>query len=89
MIDVTHDRDDGRFKTQLNRKGKLARSERGDYAGKNAGTWMVNGVGPKGQLTLQFDKKGLAPVQVDLLIEEEKIYMNGERYFVMNNKECK
>lgn len=80
---------DGTFRTQLNRKGKLARSERGDYSGKNRGTWTAEGIGAEGKLTLSFSKKNLEPVQVDLFIEENKIYMNGERYFLMDNKDCK
>ncbi len=80
---------DGTFRTQLNRKGRLARSERGDYSGKNNGNWTAQGIGSKGQLTLSFAKKNLDPVQVDLFIEENKIYMNGECYFIMDNLDCK
>jgi len=80
---------DGTFRTKLNRKGKLARSERGDYSGKNSGNWTADGVGPKGQLTLSFAKKNLDPINVELFIEENKVYMNGERYFMMDNQECK
>ena len=81
--------DDGTFRTQLNRKGKLARSERGDYSGKNSGNWTVEGIGAEGHLTLSFSKKNLEPVEVNLFIEENKIYMNGERYFLMDNQDCK
>lgn len=80
---------DGTFRTQLNRKGKLAQSEKGDYSGKNSGEWKAEGIGAKGQLILNFSKKGMEPIQVDLLIEENKIYMNGERYFIMDNQDCK
>jgi len=78
---------DGTFKSNLKRGG-LARDTKGKYTGKNKGTWTANGVGAQGELLLTF--KGEAnPIPVPLEINEERIYLNGERYFAMEDDKCK
>jgi hypothetical protein len=75
--------EDGTFKSDVERKG-LIDEERGEYWGKNKGTWKVEGKGQEAKLILSFHKHD--PLQLDLLIEEDKIYLNEQRYFVMYDR---
>jgi len=77
---------DGSFKSKLKRKGVFADQSQ-DYLGNKKGTWKVGDPGPTTTLSLSFKK--LAPIQIELLIEEEKIYVNGNRFFFMHDDQCK
>ncbi|MBL0744408.1 hypothetical protein [Chryseolinea lacunae] len=57
------------------------------YKGKKAGTWSVTGKGENTTLVLTFE--GLPPVKVALTIRDEKVFANGQRYFVGENDDCK
>lgn len=75
---------DGTFKAVFKKSGLF--KDQG-LKGKKKGTWSVNGIGPTTKLVLTIDKMG--PVETKLEIRDEKIFANGERYFISNSEECK
>jgi len=75
---------DGTFRANLKKSGLF--KEQG-LKGKKKGTWSVNGIGPTTKLVLTVDKTG--PIETMLEIRDEKIFANGERYFVSAAVECK
>lgn len=77
---------DGSFKSKLKRKGVFADQSQ-DYTGNKKGTWEVGEPGPATTLTLNFNK--LSSIDIELLIEEEKIFVNGTRFFFMQDDFCK
>jgi hypothetical protein len=77
----------GRFTGKATKKGIL-RNQNPEYKGKLSGTWTVEGIGERGQITLTFDK-GLPPIKTELTIKEEKIFAGSERYFVGQSDSCK
>lgn len=77
---------DGTFKSKIMSKGML-KVESSDYKGSKNGTWVADGIGEKGSITFTFTKK--PPVTADLEIRDDKIFMNGGRVFVLENKNCK
>ncbi len=79
---------DGSFTANIDKKGWL-KNENPQYNGRSSGQWTVDGVGEQTVLHLTFKKKGLPPFDVTLNIKDEKIYANGERYFVGESKKCK
>jgi hypothetical protein len=74
---------DSTFKSRIERRG-LIDEEKGEYWGKNKGTWKVEGKGQEAKLILSFKKH--EPLQIDLLIEEDKVYLNEQRYYVMYDR---
>lgn len=78
---------DGKFSAKVTKKGIL-KNQRPEYKGKLTGTWSAEGIGENGRLKLTFDK-GLPPVETVLLIKDEQIYADTERYFVSNSDQCK
>lgn len=78
---------DGKFSAKVTKKGIL-KNQRPEYKGKLTGTWSAEGIGENGRLKLTFDK-GLPPVETVLLIKDEQIYADTERYFVGNSDQCK
>jgi hypothetical protein len=77
---------DGTFKSKLKRKGVFAGTA-SEYMGNKKGTWRAGEVGSNSTLTLEF--KNLPPVTLDIYIEEEKIFVNGTRFFFMQDDICK
>jgi len=77
---------DGTFKSKLTRTG-VVKGEIGKYKGKHKGTWQTSSFGKTGTLTLSFDK--LPPVEVDLLIEDDHIFLNGKRHVALAASMCK
>lgn len=75
---------DGTFKANLKKSGLF--KENG-LKGKKTGTWTVNGIGPTTKLVLTVDKMGT--IETTLEIRDEKVFANGERYFVSAAVECK
>ena len=75
----------GTFKSNY-KKGSLYNST-GKYWGKLTGNWLVNGVGNKSVLMLQFDNA--AEAKIPLSIDEDKVYLRGERFFLMQYLDCK
>jgi hypothetical protein len=79
---------DGTFTSSVKKKGFL-KKENPKYNGNNAGQWTVEGVGEQTKLRLTFKKKDVPPLEVTLTIKEEKIFANGERYFIAQSTKCK
>ncbi len=77
--------EDGSFMSKLKRTG-VVKGDIGKYKGKHKGTWATNSFGATGTLTLKFDK--LPPVEVDLLIKDEQIFMNGTRHVALAASMC-
>jgi hypothetical protein len=79
---------DGTFTSSIKKKGWL-KKENPQYNGKNSGQWTTEGVGEQTRLHLTFKKKDVPPLKVMLTIKDEKIYANGERYFIAQSTKCK
>ena len=77
---------DGTFKSKIKTKG-LLKDENSAYKGKKKGTWMAEGIGEKGILHLYFTKND--DVVLDMEIKDDKIFVNGGRFFALKNTECK
>ncbi len=77
---------DGSFTAKLIRKG-LFKDEAKDYQGNQKGSYELSGIGPKGKLTLTIKKK--EPIEIDLEIKEEILYLNGNRFNIAFNQKCK
>lgn len=78
--------EDGTFLSKLKRTG-VVKGDIGSYKGKHKGTWTTSSFGQTGMLTLNFDK--LPPVEVDLLIEDDNIFLNGKRHVALAAAMCK
>jgi hypothetical protein len=76
---------DGTFKSKIQQKG-LGDIPK-EYKGSKSGTYQVQGKGSTGELILHFQKG--EPISVKAEIREDKIYLNGNRFYAMENKECK
>ena len=77
---------DGTFETYIKQKGFLKEKNR-KYLGTNKGTWTIIGSGPSAKLILSFSKLG--NLEAILEMQEERVSINGERYFISNNVNCK
>jgi hypothetical protein len=77
---------DGTFRSKIVKKG-LLKDEAKEFQGKKKGTWDTSSMGPKGILTLNVDKIG--EVSLELGIDNDRIFLNDKRYFVMYTDECK
>ena len=79
---------DGTFKTKIKSGGLTkVKGDKNKYKGTNKGKWTAEGIGPKGKLILNFDNK--PPLTIDLEIRDEKVYLNGFRYFALYYSGCK
>lgn len=79
---------DGTFTSSVKKKGFL-KKENPKYNGNNAGQWTTEGIGEQTRLRLTFKKKDVPPLEVVLTIKDEKIFANGERYFIAQSTKCK
>ncbi|HPM31090.1 MAG TPA: hypothetical protein PLJ60_12225 [Chryseolinea sp.] len=80
---------DGSFTANITKKGWM-KDQHPEYNGRLSGQWTVDGVGEQTTLHLTFTKKkGLEPLDFVLNIEDEKIFVNGERYFTGASTKCK
>lgn len=77
---------DGTFTTKLKRGG-LLKDQVQNYKGTKKGTWETSSVGQTGVLTLNYEK--LSPLEVSLKIDDDRIYLNDKRHFVMKATICK
>lgn len=77
---------DGTFTAKVSKKG-IFKEQNPQYKNKLKGTWSAEGVGENGTLRLTFEN--LPPITATMLIADEKIYSNGERYFVGNSEKCR
>ncbi len=79
---------DGSFTASIKKKG-FFKDQNPAYKGTMSGQWTAKGDGEKATVQFIFTNKSLAPIEVELTIQEEKIIVNGERYFVGNSDKCK
>lgn len=79
---------DGSFTANLKKKG-FFKEQNPAYKGNLSGQWTAKGDGEKATLQFIFTNKSLSPIEVPLIINDEKITSNGERYFVGNSDKCK
>lgn len=77
---------DGSFRTKLKRSGDL-KAQASQFQGKKKGTWETSSIGETGILVLNFKKEG--KVEIPLQIDDDRIFLNGRRHFVMFTDECK
>jgi hypothetical protein len=77
---------DGTFKADINKKGIL-KEYNSQYKGRQSGTWTAEGIGERGFLKLNFKK--LPAAEIQMYINDEKIYANDERYFAGASDKCK
>lgn len=79
---------DGTFSANIKKTGFM-KDQNPEYRGRTSGTWTVSGTGPSTTIQFVFSKKDLPIFEAPLLIEDEKILSNGERYFVGKSDTCK
>ncbi|HEV8512703.1 MAG TPA: hypothetical protein VGQ59_05485 [Cyclobacteriaceae bacterium] len=79
---------DGTFTSDVDKTGWL-KKQNAIYNGRNSGQWTVEGIGVQTKLHLTFKKKKVPPLEVTLTIKDEKIYAEGERYFIAQSTKCK
>jgi hypothetical protein len=77
---------DGTFRSKIRSSGAL-KVQRKDYAGNKKGTWVAEGVGEKGKVHLKFTKD--PELVIDMEIKDDKIFVNGSRFFALQNENCK
>jgi len=78
---------DGTFSAKINKKGMLKSKDNPDYNGKLTGTWKAEGIGEQG--TVHLTSKKLPSISFDVNIKNDKVFVNGERYFVAESEKCK
>jgi hypothetical protein len=78
---------DGTFQSDIKKSGIL-KNLNPEYRGKLTGKWIVTGVGEEARIQFTFDKKNLSPFEAQLKIKDEKVYSDGERYFVGESDKC-
>jgi hypothetical protein len=79
---------DGSFTASVKKKG-FFKQQNPSYKGTMEGQWIAKGDGEKATLQFIFSNKSLSPIEVALIIQDEKIISNGERYFVGKSDKCK
>jgi len=79
---------DGTFSANLKKSGFM-KNQNPEYRGRTSGNWTVSGTGPATTIQFTFSKKDLPILEAPLLIEDEKVLSNGERYFVGQSDKCK
>lgn len=79
---------DGSFRSKIKAKGML-KVDNPKYKGNKKGTWTAEGVGEKGKLLLNFSKQDDEDVVLDMEINDDKIFVNGGRFFALKNDDCK
>jgi hypothetical protein len=77
---------DGSFKSQIKVKGFASIDKK--IKGDKSGTWEAIGTGPSGKLILHF-KNLDAPLEIPTLLQDDQLFINEIRYFVMQNNSCK
>lgn len=79
---------DGTFQASIKKSGIL-KNQNKEYRGRQTGTWKVTGTGESTTIQFTFDKKKLSKLEAPLLIRDEKVFSNEERYFVGKSDKCK
>lgn len=78
---------DGTFQSDIKKSGIL-KNLNPEYRGKLSGKWIVEGTGEDAAIQFTFNKKDLAPFAAPLKMKDEKVYSDGERYFVGKSDKC-
>ena len=78
---------DGTFQSDIKKSGIL-KNHNPEYKGKLKGKWIVTGTGEEARIQFTFEKKNLEPFEAQLKIKDEKVYSDGERYFVGESDKC-
>jgi hypothetical protein len=78
---------DGTFKSDIKRAG-FVKADKNMYWGKNKGTWSINGKGESAELILNF-KKNIPILTIPVRIDEDKIFLFDQRFFVMDLERVK
>ena len=79
--------EDGSFQANISKKG-IMKDSNPDYKGTMKGQWTVEGQDSKAVLSFNFEKKGLAPMRVNLEFINEELYANGERHYASQSEKC-
>jgi hypothetical protein len=79
---------DGTFQASIKKSGIL-KNQNEEYRGRQTGKWNVTGTGETATIQFTFDKKKLPMLEAPLVIREEKVFSNEERYFVGQSDKCK
>jgi hypothetical protein len=79
---------DGTFTANIKKSG-FFKEENPAYKGKLSGTWSVSGIGEETTIQFSFKKNSLSRLETKLTIKDEKVFSNGERYFVGQSDKCK
>lgn len=77
---------DGTFRSKIKSKGRLV-TEKSPYKGNRKGTWSAEGIGEKGKLMIATSKN--EAVVLEMEIKDDKIFINGGRFFVLENNDCR
>ncbi len=78
---------DGTFSANVRQSGWFNQGDT-SYKGRNKGSWSVSSNGPQTILRLEFENKKLAPLEIQMRIEEEKIFANSRRYYAGYSQKC-
>ncbi len=79
---------DGTFSANIKKTG-FFKNQNPEYKGKLTGTWSVSGIGEETTIQFSFDKNRLSRIETHLTIKDEKVFSDGERYFVGHSDKCK
>jgi hypothetical protein len=79
---------DGTFTASI-KKGGIMKDQNPKYKGRQAGKWKITKTGEATTIQFYFDKEKLPMFEAPLLIKDEKVFSNEERYFVGESDKCK
>jgi hypothetical protein len=79
---------DGTFQSDIKKSGIL-KNQNPNYRGRQTGKWTVSGTGEEATIQFTFSKQDTPPFEATLKIHDEKVYGNGDRYFIGKSEKCK
>ncbi|MDL5048731.1 hypothetical protein QQ054_22215 [Oscillatoria amoena NRMC-F 0135] len=79
---------DGSFTADIRKTGFLKNQNPG-FKGRFTGSWEVSGPGESTAIRFTFEKKDLPPFEAPLIMKDEKIFSDEERYFAGKSDKCK
>ncbi|MFD2202959.1 hypothetical protein [Shivajiella indica] len=80
--------ENGTFTANVRKKG-IMKEVNPQYRGNMKGSWSIEGSGEIAVMVLNFQGKKLAPLRINLKIEDEQIFANEERYYASESVKCK
>lgn len=78
----------GSFNAKVKKKGFM-KDFNPEYKGNMVGSWTVESNNAEATLNITFSKKDLAPLTVQLKLEDEELYVNEERFYASRSENCK